>query len=124
MNQAQFATRLDELFSVRQFEERDGWDFALSDSEKSDLLRYAGEEFASGFNGLLCAPDPEHCVISRVYLMVFPEHSLVEDAIAEERRRGCPGAVIVTHHPCDMETSGRGFVAIPSQQLDELREVQ
>jgi putative NIF3 family GTP cyclohydrolase 1 type 2 len=120
VNLAEFDDRLAALFAVDRFEERGGWDFALTKQETADLLRVASPRFAAGFNGLLCAPNPGRQEIDRVYLLVFPEESLVEQVIAEERRRGGPGAVIVTHHPCDMETSVRGFIAIPSAQLEAL----
>jgi putative NIF3 family GTP cyclohydrolase 1 type 2 len=120
VNLAEFDERLAHLFDVDRFEERGGWDFALSPSETADLLRVASSRFTAGFNGLLCAPNLEHHDVDRVYLLVFPEQSLIEQVIAEETQRGSPGAVIVTHHPCDMETGGRGFVAIPSVQLDAL----
>lgn len=120
MNLADLDTRLADLFEIDRFEEAGGWDFALTPAERADLLRVAGPRFAARLNGLLCTPNPEQHVIGRVYLLVFPEASLVDRIIAEERRRGNPGAVIVTHHPCDMETSGRGFIAIPNTQLDAL----
>jgi putative NIF3 family GTP cyclohydrolase 1 type 2 len=120
VNLAAFARRLDDLFAVDRFDEAGGWDFALSEAEMAELLRFASPDFAARGNGLLCAPDPGRHEVARVYLLVFPEASLVDAVIAEQRHRGNPGAVIVTHHPCDMETSGRGFVAVPSDQLDSL----
>jgi putative NIF3 family GTP cyclohydrolase 1 type 2 len=58
--------------------------------------------------------------IERVYCLVFPEESLVDQVIAKELERGTPGAVILTHHPVDMETGERGFIPIPTGQLHEL----
>jgi putative NIF3 family GTP cyclohydrolase 1 type 2 len=121
VNLALFASRLDDLFDVARFDETGGWDFALSETETADLLRVAGPAFAARFNGLLCAPEPDRQDIERVYLLVFPEASLVDRVLAEQRRLGDPGAVVVTHHPCDMETRGRGFLAIPAAQLRALR---
>jgi putative NIF3 family GTP cyclohydrolase 1 type 2 len=120
VNLATFAGRLDDLFAVDRFDETGGWDFALSETEMADLLRVASPEFAARFNGLLRSPDPGWHEVERVYLLVFPEASLVDKVVAEQCCLGNPGAVIVTHHPCDMETSGRGFLAIPSVQLDSL----
>jgi putative NIF3 family GTP cyclohydrolase 1 type 2 len=117
------ARRLRELFAVDRFAERGGWDFALTGDEITDLERCASAEFRAGWNGLLCAPNLDQGV-ERIYLLVFPEFGLVEQVIAEERERGNRGAVIVTHHPCDMETSGRGFIAIPYQQLVALTEAR
>jgi putative NIF3 family GTP cyclohydrolase 1 type 2 len=118
-----FAARVRDTFVVEQFDERGGWVFALAPEEIADLERVATAEFRSGWNGLLCAPDLNQPV-TRVYLLVFPEFGLIEQVLADERERGNPGAVIVTHHPCDMETAGRGFVAIPSEQLAALTEAR
>lgn len=116
----EISTRLSGLFEIERFEELDGWDFALTAAEKADLLEFASEEFRSTFNGLLCAPHPKRTEIDRVYLLVFPEASLIDRVVTEEHSRGNPGALIVTHHPCDMETAGRGFLAIPRRKLDAL----
>jgi putative NIF3 family GTP cyclohydrolase 1 type 2 len=124
VNLADISTRLSELFALDRFHELEGWDFALSPEAKADLLAVASDEFRRGFNGLLCAPDPESTEIDRVYLMVFPEESLLDQAIAAERERGAPGALIVTHHPCDMETADRGFLPIPRRQLEALIEAR
>lgn len=123
MNLDTFARRVDEAFGVSRFAERGGWDFALTGEEVADLERSGTEQFRAGWNGLLCAPTSDQR-IDRVYLLVFPEFRLVEQVINEERQRGNPGAVIVTHHPCDMETRGRGFVAIPRQQLVALTDAR
>jgi putative NIF3 family GTP cyclohydrolase 1 type 2 len=121
---SELAARLDALFDVARFEEVGGWDFALSRDETGTLLQHAGPGFLRTFNGLLCAPVPDTHEVTRVYLLVFPEAGLLDRVIGEERRRGSPGAIVVTHHPCDMETSGRGFVAIPSSQLAALTEAR
>ena len=114
-----FVNRLDELFRVRDFAEPDGWDFALSDSGKSDLLRRGSAMFRQTFNGLIGGGERP---IDRVYLLVFPEASLLEEVLTQEQARGSPGAVLLTHHPVDMETSGRGFIEIPSSRLSRLQE--
>jgi putative NIF3 family GTP cyclohydrolase 1 type 2 len=121
MNQAELARRLSELFELERYREFNGWDFALTPEEKADLLAFASPEFCGGFNGLLCAADPAATEVERAYLLVFPERSLVDQVIETERERGNPGAIIVTHHPCDMETSDRGFLAIPRSQLEALK---
>lgn len=120
MDLNEFRHRLDGFFEVARFDERHGWDFALGTAEKASLLRHASPGFAATFNGLLCAPSPAAHLVSRVYLLVFPERSLVDRVITSERERGYPGAVVVTHHPVDMETGGRGFLAVPDRQLDAL----
>ena len=113
-----FSRRLDRLFGIDQFPEPDGWDFAMSPAEKARLLQRAPREFGETFNGLMLG-GRSNGEIDRAHLLVFPEESLVEDVVAvESDRKG--GAVIVTHHPLDMETSGRGFIAIPDRQLEAL----
>ena len=119
----QFAQNLDDLFEVRHFDERFNWDFALDSDQRFVLTRRGGPTFQACFNGLLNGPDEDR-EFERVYLAVFPEESLLDHIIAEERSRGCPGAVVLTHHPCDMETSCRGFIPIPEYQLVQLSEAK
>jgi putative NIF3 family GTP cyclohydrolase 1 type 2 len=119
----QLANCLDDLFEVRRFDERSNWDFALDRTQRFDLTRRGGPTFQACFNGLLNAPDSARAC-ERVYLAVFPEESLLDRIIVEERSRGCPGAVVLTHHPCDMETSCRGFIAIPKFQLDRMHDAK
>lgn len=115
--------RLDDVFRPTAFDEHDGWDFVFGPGEHQALLDRAPSGFAASFNGLML--DPSHGTggqlpINRVYLIVFPERSLVEGVIAEEMKRGAPGAMILTHHVADMETADRGFIPIPVAQFDAL----
>lgn len=119
MQLSRFSERLADLFATDRFDERGGWDFALSSDEIASLEGVATDQFRAGWNGLVCAPNLDQ-TIARAYLLVFPECNLIEEVLHEEQSRGYPGAVIVTHHPCDMETGGRGFLAIPSDQLQRL----
>jgi putative NIF3 family GTP cyclohydrolase 1 type 2 len=119
----QLAQRLDDFFEVRRFDERSNWDFALDPDQRFVLTRRGGPTFQACFNGLLNAPDEER-ECKRDYLVVFPEESLLDQIIAQERSRGCPGAVVLTHHPCDMETSCRGFIPIPEYQLVQMAEAK
>lgn len=121
MNLDKLSARLSDYFDVGRFDERGGWDFALHADDIANLERVASAEFHAGWNGLLCANDVGQKV-DRVYLLVFPSTHLIAHVIESERIRGNPGALIVTHHPCDMETTGRGFVPIPPQQLLALSE--
>jgi putative NIF3 family GTP cyclohydrolase 1 type 2 len=115
----EIARKLDRLFEVHRFVELSNWDFALSPPEREALLAHGSSTFRETFNGLL--NGDERTEIYRVYLVVFPEQSHLDGIIAEERRRGAPGALVLTHHPCDMETSNRGFIPIPESQLDLMR---
>jgi putative NIF3 family GTP cyclohydrolase 1 type 2 len=117
------AQRLDDLFEVRRFDETSNWDFALDQAQRFDLTRRGGPTFQACFNGLLNVPDSARAC-ERVYLAVFPEESLLDQIIVQERSRGCPGALVLTHHPCDMETSCRGFIAIPEFQFDRMYEAK
>lgn len=119
MRLSEFARRLDERFRVQDFAEPDGWDFAIADGDKRRLLARASETFRTTFNGLMIGGAWSEDEIRRVHLLVFPEASLLDDVIAEERERG-GGSAILTHHPVDMETSGRGFIAISEERLDAL----
>ena len=120
---SELTERLDELFRPAAFDEHDGWDVAFGPGEREALLRRAAVGFEATFNGLMLRPQMEadgSMPIDRVYLLVFPERSLLDRVIAEEQRRGAPGAAIVTHHVADMETADRGFLPIPEAQLDGL----
>lgn len=119
MRLGEFAQLLNERFSLERFAEPDGWDFAVSANEKAELLKRASAMFKRTFNGLMLGEDRAGSVLARVHLLVFPEASLIEQVIEAEREAG-GGSAIVTHHPVDMETIGRGFVAIPAAQLDAL----
>jgi putative NIF3 family GTP cyclohydrolase 1 type 2 len=121
MRLGEFAQRLDDFFDVERFAEPDGWDFAISAGEKASLLCRGSDVFQRTFNGLMLGADRFDSPLDRVHLLVFPEASLVESVLAAEHGR-CGGSVIVTHHPVDMETGGRGFLAIPEAQLDALTE--
>ena len=115
--------RLDKLFQPAAFDEHDGWDFAFGPGEREALLRRAAGGFADTFNGLMLAPAREigaPLPVGHVYLLVFPEQSLIERVVAQEIQRGASGAAIVTHHVADMETADRGFLPIPVAQLDAL----
>jgi putative NIF3 family GTP cyclohydrolase 1 type 2 len=120
---SEFARKLDRLFEIERFAEPNGWDFALGESEKTALLRRAAPDFARTFNGLLLGAGRGDSAVARAHLLVFPEASLIDQVLARESDRG-GGAVIVTHHPVDMETGGRGFVAIPERQLQGLEQAK
>ena len=116
-------SRLDDLFRPAAFDEHDGWDFAFGPGERDALLQRAAPGFETTFNGLMLDParDADRpLTVDRVYLLVFPEQTLIDRVIAAERERGAPGAMIFTHHVADMETADRGFLPIPVAQLDAL----
>ncbi len=115
----EIARKLDERFEVDRFGELSNWDFALDAEERESLLSRGGDTFRATFNGWINGEEQQS--IDRVYLVVFPEQSLLDEIALEEENRGSPGALVLTHHPCDMETSGRGFIPIPESQLDRFR---
>ena len=122
MELSELIGRLDEFFRPADFDEQDGWDFAFAPGERHALLERAPAAFATTFNGLMLAPAAgPRTQVDRVYVLVFPHRPLVEHVIAEERAHGAPGAMLLTHHVADMETSDRGFLPIPVAQLDALR---
>lgn len=120
MRLAALTERLDRTFAVERCAEPDGWDFALSPDARTALLARATPMFAATFNGLLHMGVDPAVEIDRVHLLVFPEASLLDQVIEQERARGAPGALILTHHPCDMETDDRGFFAITPGQIEAL----
>jgi putative NIF3 family GTP cyclohydrolase 1 type 2 len=118
------AERLNRMFELERYAEPNGWDFALSTEERAHLLVHATPTFRATFNGLIPMSVEFDAEIGRIYGVVFPEALLLDRVIESERERGCPGAMILTHHPVDMETSGRGFIAIPPARLEELAQAR
>ncbi len=122
MRLGELTDRLDARFQPAAFDEHDGWDMVFGPGERAALLQRAAPNFAATFNGLMRAPVmPQLPSITRVYLLVFPERDLLDRVAEMERRRGAPGAVVVTRHVADMEMAGRGFLPIAVAQLDALR---
>ena len=122
MDLAEIAARLGDLFRPAAFDEHDGWDMVFGPGEREALLARAPAAFAATFNGTMLEPaSGPSGPIDRAYLLVFPHETLIERVIAEERGRGAPGALLLTHHVADFETANRGFLAVPVAQLDALR---
>lgn len=117
MNAAELAARLDAYLDLDRFESDD---FAII----PEFCREAGipfEEFATPsflrrFNGLMLDNTTE---VSRVLTLVFPSDEVLAEVL---RRAGSEPALIFTHHPMDMETSGRGLVPVGEEWLRRLRE--
>jgi putative NIF3 family GTP cyclohydrolase 1 type 2 len=115
----EIAQKLDERFTVDRFDELSNWNFALNEKERGALVAKGSNTFRATFSGWINGEEQQQ--VDRVYLVVFPEQSLLDQIMREEESRGSPGALVLTHHPCDMETSDRGFIPIPESQLDRLR---
>ncbi len=82
------------------------------------IEEYATSSFLQRFNGLMLDNADD---VARVFTLVFPS----DDVLAEvERRAGGEAALIFTHHPADMETSGRGLIPIGTEWLQRLREAR
>ncbi len=82
------------------------------------IEEYATSSFLQRFNGLMLDNADD---VSRLFTLVFPS----DDVLAEvERRAGGEPALIFTHHPADMETSGRGLIPIGTEWLRRLREAR
>ncbi len=120
MNISEFAARLDALFDLRRYAEPQAWDFALSPAAIAALLAAGSPMFRETFNGLIAGSNFDDSEVRRVYLLVFPEWNLIEHVIQSEQSQS-DSAVILTHHPVDMETSDRGFIEIPGDQLARLQ---
>jgi putative NIF3 family GTP cyclohydrolase 1 type 2 len=79
------------------------------------IEEYATPAFLQRFNGLMLDNADE---VACVFTLVFP----CDEVLAEvERRAGGQPALIFTHHPMDMETSGRGLVPVGTEWLQRLR---
>ncbi len=120
MNQAELVQRLEAYFDVQAYDERELWSEILPPGEMSVYQRFAEADFVQGtWNGLMQNSTEE---IDRVYLVVFPDQTVLDTILALELERGAPGSMIFAHHPADFEESGRGFLGISEAQLEELRE--
>ncbi|KKK72647.1 hypothetical protein LCGC14_2901780 [marine sediment metagenome] len=119
MNAADLAAQLDNHFHLDRFPTDD---FAVLPQFCREaaipIQEYATASFLERFNGLMLDNADQ---IARVFTLVFPsDHVLAE---VERRAAGEP-ALIFTHHPMDMETSGRGLIPISSEWLRRLRRTQ
>ena len=120
MQQDELVRQLDSFFSIEAFDEAEHWRSRMSEAEYRVLERFAVPEFLSGpWNGLTLDNTDQ---VERVYLVVFPAQPVLDTIIAREVADGAPGALIFAHHLTDYEESGRGPVAIPEVQLEELKE--
>ncbi|HLY28370.1 MAG TPA: Nif3-like dinuclear metal center hexameric protein [Aggregatilineales bacterium] len=119
IKQAELVARLDTFFNVAAFDESSGRRFFPAGYE-SMFEHFAAPGFLTGsWNGLMLDNAKD---LDRVYLIVFPAQSVLDEIIAREVERGAPGAMIFCHHVCDYRESGPGFVPMPEVQLEELKE--
>ncbi len=117
MRTADVAAHLDDFFHLDDYPPEDFAEIVeFCDDAGIPLAQYATPAFMRRHNGLMLANAAE---IHPVYTLVFPS----DDVIAEVRRRayGRP-ALVFTHHPMDLETSGRGLMPIPTTTLERMRE--
>lgn len=112
---------LDNYFGVHGFEEEGTvWQGFMSDVYKSQVQPFFVQEFWEGhWNGLMLDNAAE---VDRIYLVVFPTARILDTIIAKEVERGAHGAMIFAHHPLAYDEKGSGFISIPAEQLEELRE--
>lgn len=119
MQQADLVKQLDAFFAVLSFDETDRWRPLFSDAAFRVFEHYAAPSFINGpWNGLMLDNTD---TVETVYLIVFPAQEVLDTIIAREVAGGAPGAMIFAHHPTDFEESGRGYVPIPEEQLEELK---
>ena len=119
MNAANLATQLDNHLHLDRFPTDD---FAILPQFCREaaipIEEYATASFLKRFNGLMLDNADQ---IARVFTLVFPsDHVLAE---VQRRAAGEP-ALIFTHHPMDMETSGRGLIPISTESLRRLRQAR
>ena len=116
VNARDLVSRLDEYLRIDGYE---GEDFAIivefSHEAGVPIEEYATTEFLRRFNGLMLDNTGE---VRRLFTLVFPSDEVLAEV---ERLAGGEGALILTHHPMDMETGGRGLVPIAASWLDRLR---
>ena len=128
MNTADLTARLDDYFHLDRFATDD---FAILPEFCREaaipIEEYATPAFLQRFNGLMLDNTGE---VGRVYTLVFPSDEVLAEVESRaatlsppalSRAEGSKGALIFTHHPMDMETSGRGLVPIGGEWLRRLR---
>ncbi len=109
--------RLDALFSVHAWD-RDPmmsrWVPKVYQALGYDYTRSFEPDFCVRFNGLmLCAGD----TVERVYCAAFPCPEVVEKLL--EKSTG--NALLLLHHPVDLEVGGTGFLPIPPRALERMK---
>lgn len=110
-------SRLDAFFHVDRYPADDFAEIEQFSREAGvPLASYATETFMDRHNGLMLHNADE---VQTVYTLVFPSEETLLDV---ERRAGGRPALIFTHHPMDMETSGRGMIPVSEHSLALLRE--
>ena len=120
MQQAEMVNRLDTFFSIEAFNEAAYWQSVFSNGALRTLQEFVTPAFLEGtWNGLML----DHAKrIERVYLVTFPTQDVLDTIIAREVAAGASGALIFAHHLANYEANGRGYVPIPAEQLEELKE--
>jgi putative NIF3 family GTP cyclohydrolase 1 type 2 len=119
MRLADLVSRLDSFFHLDRYAAADFAEIEeISREAGVPLGRYATETFMSRHNGLMLRNSDE---VQAVYTLVFPSEEALREA---ERRAGGRPALIFTHHPMDMETSGRGLIPVSEDSLARLREAR
>ncbi len=119
MKTADLTARLDEYLHLDRYPTDD---FALLPEFCREagvpIEEYATTAFLQRFNGLMLDNADE---VARVFSLVFPS----DEVLAEVERRAAGQPVLIfTHHPMDMETSGRGLIPIGTEWLQRLREAR
>jgi len=70
-------------------------------------------DFCARYNGLMLRASE---IITEVYCAAFPTPEVLETVLQQAGDQ----ALLFLHHPLDMETSGRGFLPISPEHLQEL----
>lgn len=119
MKIAEAAAYLDDFLHLDRFE-TDDFAIIVNFSREADIPieEYATSGFLKRFNGLMLDNSRD---VERVFTLVFPGGEVLAEV--ERRANGVP-SLIFTHHPMDMETSGRGLIPIGREWLDRLRDAR
>ncbi len=116
MRTADVAAHLDDFLRLDDYPPDDFAEIvAFCEDAGIALAEYATPTFMRRHNGLMLANAYE---VQAVYTLVFPSDEVIAEV--ERRAYGRP-ALVFTHHPMDLETSGRGMLPIPAATLQRLR---
>lgn len=116
MNLQDLVQKLDNLFEIQKYEtdpfsKRIPLFYGLFNI---DWRKYIEKSFEEKFNGLMIKGSNE---VQKVYCITFPTPDVLEKILLKSE----DNILLFSHHPLDMEISGRGFLPIEERFLKEIK---
>lgn len=117
MDLESIANSLDSEFNIKDIPPDEPFNILLPkkyDEARIPFRQYFVAEYLNNFHGLLIKNGNQ---INKVYLSVFLSPEILDKIFLSNAAE----ALIFTHHPMEMESSGRGFLPLPEKYFIELR---